>query len=98
MVDRVSSGLSSGALTEAMGGNKAMGQEAFLKLLVAQLQNQDPLNPQENHEFVAQLAQFSTLEQSVGINERLDQLALQNQGMQNSQRSEERRGGKGGGR
>src|SRR5688572_31239972 len=85
MVDRVSSGLSSGALTEAMGGNKAMGQEAFLKLLVAQLQNQDPLNPQENHEFVAQLAQFSTLEQSVGINERLDQLALQNQGMQNSQ-------------
>jgi flagellar basal-body rod modification protein FlgD len=85
MVDRVSSGLSNGALTEAMGGNKAMGQEAFLKLLVAQLQNQDPLNPQENHEFVAQLAQFSTLEQSVGINERLDQLALQNQGMQNSQ-------------
>jgi flagellar basal-body rod modification protein FlgD len=85
MVDRVSSGLSSGALTEAVGGNKAMGQEAFLKLLVAQLQNQDPLNPQENHEFVAQLAQFSTLEQSVGINERLDQLALQNQGMQNSQ-------------
>jgi len=85
MVDRVSSGLSSGALTQAMGGNKAMGQEAFLKLLVAQLQNQDPLNPQENHEFVAQLAQFSTLEQSVGINERLDQLALQNQGMQNSQ-------------
>jgi flagellar basal-body rod modification protein FlgD len=85
MVDRVSSSLSNGALTEAMGGNKAMGQEAFLKLLVAQLQNQDPLNPQENHEFVAQLAQFSTLEQSVGINERLDQLALQNQGMQNSQ-------------
>lgn len=85
MVDRVSSGLGSGALTEAMGGNKAMGQEAFLKLLVAQLQNQDPLNPQENHEFVAQLAQFSTLEQSVGINERLDQLALQNRGMQNSQ-------------
>ena len=85
MVDRVSSGLSTGALTEAVGGNKAMGQEAFLKLLVAQLQNQDPLNPQENHEFVAQLAQFSTLEQSVGINDRLDQLALQNQGMQNSQ-------------
>jgi flagellar basal-body rod modification protein FlgD len=85
MVDRVSSGLGSGALTEAVGGNKELGQEAFLKLLVAQLQNQDPLNPQENHEFVAQLAQFSTLEQSVGINERLDQLALQNQGMQNSQ-------------
>jgi flagellar basal-body rod modification protein FlgD len=88
MVDSVrsSSGLGAGALTEALGGQKeAMGQEAFLKLLVAQLQNQDPLNPQENHEFVAQLAQFSSLEQSIGINDRLDALTLQNQGMQNSQ-------------
>ncbi len=85
MVDRVSSGLSAGALTEAVGGNNSLGQEAFLKLLVAQLQNQDPLNPQENHEFVAQLAQFSSLEQSIGINTRLDQLAMQNQGLQNSQ-------------
>lgn len=88
MVDSVrsSSGLGAGALTDALGGQKeAMGQEAFLKLLVAQLQNQDPLNPQENHEFVAQLAQFSSLEQSIGINDRLDALTLQNQGMQNSQ-------------
>jgi flagellar basal-body rod modification protein FlgD len=87
MVDAVSSGLGAGALTQALGagGSKALGQEAFLKLLVAQLQNQDPLNPQENYEFVAQLAQFSSLEQSIGINDRLDALALQNQGLQNSQ-------------
>lgn len=87
MVDPVNSGLGAGALTQAMtgGGGNALGQEAFLKLLVAQLQNQDPLNPQENHEFVAQLAQFSSLEQSVGINQRLDLLALQSQGLQNSQ-------------
>ncbi len=85
MVDAISSGLGAGALTKAVGGDDALGQEAFLKLLVAQLQNQDPLNPQENHEFVAQLAQFSSLEQSIGINDRLDQLALQNQGLQNSQ-------------
>jgi flagellar basal-body rod modification protein FlgD len=87
MVDSVSSGLGAGALTQALnaGGSKPLGQEAFLKLLVAQLQNQDPLNPQENYEFVAQLAQFSSLEQSIGINDRLDALALQNQGMQNSQ-------------
>lgn len=87
MVDAVKSSLGAGALTEALGagGNKPLGQEAFLKLLVAQLQNQDPLNPQENYEFVAQLAQFSSLEQSIGINDRLDALALQNQGMQNSQ-------------
>jgi flagellar basal-body rod modification protein FlgD len=85
MVDAINSSLGSGALSAAVGGNEGLGQEAFLKLLVAQLQNQDPLNPQENHEFVAQLAQFSSLEQSVGINDRLDQLALQNQGMQNTQ-------------
>jgi flagellar basal-body rod modification protein FlgD len=85
MVDAINSSLGSGALTAAVGGDEGLGQEAFLKLLVAQLQNQDPLNPQENHEFVAQLAQFSSLEQSVGINDRLDQLALQNQGMQNTQ-------------
>ncbi|HTV17913.1 MAG TPA: flagellar hook capping FlgD N-terminal domain-containing protein [Polyangiaceae bacterium] len=87
MVDPVKSGLGAGALSEALnaGGSKPLGQEAFLKLLVAQLQNQDPLNPQENYEFVAQLAQFSSLEQSIGINDRLDALALQNQGLQNSQ-------------
>jgi flagellar basal-body rod modification protein FlgD len=87
MVDSVSSGLGAGALTQALssGGSKPLGQDAFLKLLVAQLQNQDPLNPQENYEFIAQLAQFSSLEQSIGINDRLDALAMQNQGMQNSQ-------------
>lgn len=85
MVQGISSAFGSGALSEAVGGDDSLGQDAFLKLLVAQLQNQDPLNPQENSEFVAQLAQFSSLEQSIGINERLDQLALQNQGLQNSQ-------------
>ena len=85
MVDSISSKVTPGALTGALGGNDALGQEAFLKLLVAQLQNQDPLNPQENYEFVAQLAQFSSLEQSIGINDRLDQLALQNRGLANSQ-------------
>lgn len=80
-----SSTLPDGALAKAIGGNDSLGQDAFLKLLVAQLKNQDPLNPQQNYEFVAQLAQFSSLEQSVGINTRLDQLAAQNQGLQNSQ-------------
>jgi flagellar basal-body rod modification protein FlgD len=87
MVDSVKSGLGAGALTQAMnaGGGETLGQEAFLKLLVAQLKNQDPLNPQESYEFVAQLAQFSSLEQTIGINDRLDAMALQNQGIQNSQ-------------
>jgi flagellar basal-body rod modification protein FlgD len=73
------------AAAAGAAGNGAMGQEAFLKLLVAQLQNQDPLNPQDNYEFVAQLAQFSSLEQTIGINDRLDQLALQSQGLQNTE-------------
>jgi flagellar basal-body rod modification protein FlgD len=85
MVNPVSSSLGAGALSKAVGGDNSLGQEAFLKLLVAQLKNQDPLNPQENSDFVAQLAQFSSLEQSIGINDRLDQLSLQNQGMQNSE-------------
>lgn len=41
--------------------------DTFLQLLVAQLRNQDPLNPADGTEFLAQLAQFSSLEQMVGI-------------------------------
>jgi flagellar basal-body rod modification protein FlgD len=73
-----------GSLTGAFSGNKAMGRDAFLKLLVAQLKNQDPLKPQDNSAFVAELAQFSSLEQSMGVNDRLDQMMLQNQGLANA--------------
>ncbi len=71
------------ALTN-VGGTKPMDRTAFLKLLVEQLKNQDPLKPQDNTAFVAQLAQFSSLEQSMGINDRLDMLAAQNAGMANA--------------
>ncbi len=85
MISGVGDGIGTGALTGALGGDKGMGRDAFLKLLVAQLRNQDPLNPQDNHEFVAQLAQFSSLEQSMGMNDRLDALMLQTAGLANSQ-------------
>ncbi len=46
----------------------------FMTLLVAQLKNQDPLQPQEGTEFVAQLAQFNSLDQLIGIREAMDRL------------------------
>jgi len=46
----------------------------FLTLLVAQMKNQDPMNPVDNQDFVAQLAQFSSLEQLITINESVEKL------------------------
>lgn len=48
--------------------------QSFLKLLVAEMKNQDPTNPMDSTQYVAQLASFSQVEQSVQINTKLDQL------------------------
>lgn len=56
-------------------------QEDFLKVLLAQLQFQDPLEPLDNNEFIAQFAQLTSLEQTQQLNDKLDTvLALQNSG------------------
>lgn len=47
----------------------ALGKEEFLKLLVAQMSHQDPLNPLQGHEFAAHLAQFTSVEQLININD-----------------------------
>lgn len=63
--------------TTATERNKAkQTKDMFLKLLVAQMKNQDPMNPASPDQLAAQLAQFSSLEQLVGINEKLDNMGL----------------------
>ena len=63
----------SAAATAAKTEN-TLGQDEFLTLLVAQLQNQDPLNPTDATEFTAQLAQYSQLEQLFNLNDAMDGL------------------------
>ncbi len=48
--------------------NDMLGKDAFFRLLVTQLRHQDPLSPMDDREFVAQMAQFSTLEQMQSLN------------------------------
>ncbi|WP_447788826.1 MULTISPECIES: flagellar hook assembly protein FlgD [Pseudomonas] len=64
-----------GSLTSAATGGQELGKDAFLQLLVTQLKNQNPLDPQDNSEFVAQLAQFSSLEGITTLNDTVTGLA-----------------------
>jgi len=64
--------------------SSAMDKQAFLKLLVAQIQHQDPLSPMQGTEFVTQLSQFAIVEQGLAQTSRLDDLSAQLGGIANN--------------
>lgn len=64
------------AAAQAATADQSMGKDAFMKLLVNQLKNQDPLAPADNSEYIAQLAQFSSLEQMQELNDNIVGLAV----------------------
>ncbi len=77
-INPVGAAASSSVLTQLQRGEPAeedTGRTDFLELMIAQLNNQDPLSPQENGEFLAQLAQFSSLESMRNLESSFGQLA-----------------------
>ncbi len=53
--------------------NSGLGKDEFLKILMTQVQNQDPLNPVDDKEFISQMATFSSLEQMMNMNKTMTQ-------------------------
>ena len=70
--------------TSSSSGTDELGKDQFIKLFIAQIQYQDPLNPLDSAEFTAQLAQFSSVEQLYGMNSKLANIeeTMTNQGEQ----------------
>ena len=71
-VNNTSSGTANTGVSDAIAANGSSVSSMFTTLLVAQIKNQDPLNPTDGTQFVSQLAQFSELEQVVAIRGDLD--------------------------
>jgi len=84
MIGTVAANSTASTISDA-SESSVVGKEDFLKLLVTQLQYQDPLNPAESTEFTAQLAQFSSLEQLTNVNKNLEYLQLYQASINNSQ-------------
>jgi flagellar basal-body rod modification protein FlgD len=80
-ISSVGSPLGTQSTTSEAKQKASLDKDAFLKLLVAQLSQQDPLKPTEGTEFMAQLSQFAMVEQSIAQSEKLDVLSMQMTGM-----------------
>ena len=62
-------------LREGRIANHELGKDDFLKILITQMSNQDPTSPLENTEFIAQMAQFSSLEQMTNMSQSFEKLS-----------------------
>lgn len=71
-----------GAAAATSSTDKLANKEVFLQMLVAQIKNQDPLKPTDGAQFMTQLAQFSQLEQLIGIRQDLNGLTPAAAGVQ----------------
>ena len=78
-------GVTSGTTNSTQTNKSVLGKDDFLKMLIAQLKNQDPLNPLDGTNFAAQLAQFSSLEQLQNMNTHLTALTSSLSSTSNSQ-------------
>lgn len=79
------SGMTTREAPQSTGANSELGQDAFLKLLVAQLKYQDPLNPADGAEFLAQTAQFTMVEKLADLEAQGQSTVTSQQQMQAAQ-------------
>src|SRR5579871_2728738 len=74
-ISSISSSTASGSASDALpGSSKPLTQNDFLKLLVTQIQYQDPLNPKSDTDMAAQMAQFTSLQQTTSMSSSLSML------------------------
>jgi flagellar basal-body rod modification protein FlgD len=68
-----------GTASTTKTGTQTLGKDDFLKLLVTQLQHQDPLKPMDDTQFMSQMAQFSTLEQMTNMGDEIERMSFSGQ-------------------
>jgi flagellar basal-body rod modification protein FlgD len=86
-LQKTASSSSTSTSTTSTTGTASLGKDSFLQLLVTQMKNQNPLDPQDNTQFVSQLAQFSSLESMQNLSSTVDTIASTYQSSQALQAS-----------